>query len=64
VTYVTIGGLVDVFVFMGPTYQDVVRQYHKVIGHASLLPLWSNGFAAKSSAYVDAASAKVAVDAY
>lgn len=31
-TWVTIGGILDIYVFLGPDPQSVVRQYHEVIG--------------------------------
>lgn len=31
-TWVTIGGILDLYVFMGPDPQSVVRQYLQVIG--------------------------------
>lgn len=32
VTWVTIGGILDFYVFLGPDPQSVVQQYHEVIG--------------------------------
>ena len=31
-TYTTVGGIIDLYVFTGPTIQDVVQQYWDVIG--------------------------------
>jgi hypothetical protein len=31
-TYTTIGGIIDLYIFTGPTVQDVVEQYWNIIG--------------------------------
>jgi lysosomal alpha-glucosidase len=43
-TYRTIGGILDFFVFMGPTPDDVMRQKADLIGHSPLPPYWSLGY--------------------
>ena len=40
----TAGGLVDIYVFAGPTPGDVVRQYQEVVGKPAMAPYWSLGF--------------------
>eukprot|EP01083_Nonionella_stella_P001078 3111_1 len=44
IQYRTIGGIIDMFVFFGPTPSDVVSQYWSVIGKPFLPPYWSLGF--------------------
>lgn len=38
------GGLVDIYVFAGPTPSDVVKQFLDVVGKPALVPYWSLGF--------------------
>lgn len=51
ITFTSIGGIIDLMFFVGPTYQEVLQQYHKVIGKAPLLPICANGFHSRSSSY-------------
>ena len=43
-TYRTIGGILDVFVFAGPNPENVIRQYQSVIGKPYMPPYWALGF--------------------
>lgn len=43
-TYRVIGGVLDLYVFLGPTPNDVVRQYTEVVGKPFLPPYWSLGY--------------------
>ncbi|XP_037332259.2 lysosomal alpha-glucosidase isoform X1 [Pungitius pungitius] len=43
-TWVAIGGILDLYVFMGPDPQSVLRQYLGVIGYPMMPPYWSLGF--------------------
>ncbi|KAL5020346.1 hypothetical protein ScPMuIL_003238 [Solemya velum] len=42
--YRTIGGILDFYIFTGPSPDDVIRQYSDVIGKTYFPPYWSLGF--------------------
>ena len=44
ITFRTIGGIFDIYFFMGPTPADVLKQYSEIIGKPFLPPYWSLGF--------------------
>ncbi|CAN7939685.1 unnamed protein product, partial [Ixodes hexagonus] len=43
-TFRTIGGILDVFVFIGPTPAKVVQQFQNVVGLPAMPPYWGLGF--------------------
>ncbi|XP_042534803.1 sucrase-isomaltase, intestinal isoform X2 [Dipodomys spectabilis] len=43
-TYRIIGGILDFYMFLGPTPEVATKQYHEVIGHPVMPPYWAMGF--------------------
>lgn len=43
-TFRSIGGILDFFVFTGPSPDDVISQYTRLVGTSYLPPYWSLGF--------------------
>ena len=42
--YRTIGGILDLYIFLGPEPEQVVQQYTEAVGRAPLPPYWALGF--------------------
>ncbi|CAG7728912.1 unnamed protein product, partial [Allacma fusca] len=42
--YRTIGGIIDIRIFMGPTPENTVQQYTEAVGRTKIPPYWSLGF--------------------
>lgn len=43
-TYHVLGGILDFYVFTGPTALNVVEQYVSLIGRPTMPPFWALGF--------------------
>ncbi|XP_017877498.1 lysosomal alpha-glucosidase-like [Ceratina calcarata] len=44
ITFRTIGGIFDIYFFLGPTPADVIKQYSEIVGKPIMPPYWSLGF--------------------
>ncbi|XP_028967664.1 lysosomal alpha-glucosidase [Galendromus occidentalis] len=44
ITYRPVGGILDFFLFVGPSPANVVEQYQQMIGKPKMIPYWSLGF--------------------
>mmetsp|Transcript_42155 Transcript_42155/g.48917 ORF Transcript_42155/g.48917 Transcript_42155/m.48917 type:complete len:632 (+) Transcript_42155:20-1915(+) len=64
INFKSIGGIIDVFAFMGTTADEVLYEYHRVIGTPFLPPLWALGFHQGSSGYKNETLARKSVDNY
>ncbi|PIK58623.1 putative sucrase-isomaltase, intestinal-like [Apostichopus japonicus] len=60
--YRTIGGILDIYVFVGPTPEEVVAQYTEVIGRPYFPPYWSLGFQLCRYGYNNLDTLKATVD--
>ena len=60
--YRTIGGILDLYIFLGPSPEDVVQQYTAAVGRAPLPPYWALGFHLCRYGYNSLEAMKAAVD--
>ncbi|KAL7055555.1 hypothetical protein AAHC03_022507 [Spirometra sp. Aus1] len=60
-TYRTIGGILDFFIFVGPKPQDVIAQYLDLVGRPPLPPYWALGFHLCRYAFRDLAEVEATV---
>ena len=60
--YRTIGGILDLYIFLGPGPEEVVRQYTAAIGRAPLPPYWALGFHLCRYGYNSLEAMQAAVD--
>ncbi|GFT93132.1 maltase-glucoamylase, intestinal, partial [Nephila pilipes] len=43
VTFRTVGGVLDFYIFLGPSPEEVIQQYTEAVGHSPIPPYWSLG---------------------
>ncbi|XP_054706577.1 LOW QUALITY PROTEIN: sucrase-isomaltase, intestinal-like [Uloborus diversus] len=51
ITFRTLGGLLDLYLFLGPSPEEVIQQYTEAVGHSFMPPYWSLGFHASKPRY-------------
>jgi len=63
-TYRVAGGALDFLIFYGPSYDQVLRQYHDAIGKPKMMALHAHGFFSRSPAYNVPANALQSIQGY
>lgn len=61
-TFRTVGGILDFYVFTGPAADDVIQQYSDVIGRPYMPPYWGLGFHLCRWGYGNGANLKTVID--
>jgi alpha-glucosidase (family GH31 glycosyl hydrolase) len=62
IRYITIGGLLDFYFFLGPTPENTVEQYTEAVGRPQMPPYWALGFQLCRYGYNTIDNMKAAVD--
>lgn len=60
--YRTLGGIIDIYIFNGPTPEDVIKQYTSFIGRPQLPPYHALGFQLSRYGYNKLDNMKAAID--
>lgn len=63
-SYITIGGIIEVYFFIHGSPAIIIQQYQNIIGHPFLPPFWSLGFQQGSYSYADQQAYQDMVDGY
>jgi len=62
IRYVTTGGILDFYLFLGPTPENTVQQYTEAVGRPQLPPYWGLGFQLCRFGYDNIETMKATVD--
>ena len=57
-------GNLEFYLFFGPDFNDVIKQYQEVIGRPKMMPLWAHGFMSRSPAYKNTDFALETIEKY
>uniref|UniRef100_A0A0M3HTR8 NtCtMGAM_N domain-containing protein n=1 Tax=Ascaris lumbricoides TaxID=6252 RepID=A0A0M3HTR8_ASCLU len=60
--YRTIGGMLDIYFFPGPTPEEVIQQYEALVGKPTMPAYWALGFQLSRYGYKDLADQQAAID--
>lgn len=60
ITWRLTGGIVDLYLFVGPTPHEVIRQYQDLVGAPGLMPAWALGYHQSRLNYRDLMEIKLA----
>ena len=52
-SYITIGGKLEMYFMFKGTAREIIRQYHNIIGKPALPPLYALGFYSGSHGYIE-----------
>ncbi|KAJ4458053.1 putative Sucrase-isomaltase; intestinal [Paratrimastix pyriformis] len=58
------GGILDLYLYVGPTPHDVIRQHAQIVGRPAFMPMWALGWQQCKWGYETLDQARAVVEAY